>query len=453
MITSAHTPEARPIPFISETSPRDSADAFTQDRLRFLQRLAAVGDICGFHLGPMTMVLFNNVEYVQSILVEHSYEYFSKSQMARKFTSRDGLFISEGDAHRKRRKVMAPMFQPRHIANYAEEIVQCGEQIAQTWSDGMIIDVNQQMVNLTRSVILKVLFGIDAGEQAEKIVAAILTGFKHSARLASAQEPPENWSPAYHRQIQETKDFLEMCIRQMIEERRTLQAASSSRIDMLSVLVETLDEDGQQMSDQQVIDECILLFTAGYETTMAALSWTWYFLCQNPDIYQQVRQEVKHVLQGRRATANDLAQLPLCLQVFKETMRLYPPVPSLTREVLEDITIDGYHIPKGTSLLVAPYTLQRNATYFPEPEKFDPRHFTPENEKRLPRYAYFPFGAGPRICMGNHLVFMEGQLLIATLVQLTSFELVPGQTIEPDLVRNLSLRPNGKMEVTVHKNT
>jgi cytochrome P450 len=452
MITSVRASEARPIPFIRETSPKGSARAFTRDRLRFLERLAAAGDICGFHVGPMTMVLLNNVEYAESVLVEHSYEYFSKSRIARRFTNREGLFVSEGDAHRQRRKMMASMFQPRHIVNYAEEIVQCVEQVAQTWSDGLVIDVNQQMIDLSRRVILRELFALDMGKQAEDLVAAILTGFKHSARLAGSHKPPETWPATYHRRVQEAKDYLETSIRQMIEERRAQRTSPSSRLDMLSALVDARDENGQQMSDQQVVDECVLLFISGYETTTTALCWTWYFLCQYPAVYERVRQEAQQVLQGRRATVDDLARLPFCLQVFKEALRLYPPVSFLTRETLQDITIDGYQIPKGTNLLIAPYTLQRQAEYFPEPEVFNPERFTPENEKRLPRYGYFPFGAGPRICIGNHLAYMEGQLIIATLAQLATLELVPGQTIKPNPARNLSLRPDGKMEAVVRLN-
>ncbi len=204
------------------------------------------------------------------------------------------------------------------------------------------------------------------------------------------------------------------------------------------------------MSDQQVMDECITLLGAGHETTAATLSWTWYFLCQHADLYEQVQQEVQQALRGQRATFNDLTRLPLCLQVFKEAMRLYPPAPGIFREAIHDTTIDGYRVPKGANILISPYTLHRRPEYFPEPEAFRPDRFTPEHEKLLPRYAYIPFGAGPRICIGNHFALMEGQLLIATLVQHATFTLVPGQHIEPDPVHNLALRPGGTVEVVVH---
>ena len=164
-----------------------------------------------------------------------------------------------------------------------------------------------------------------------------------------------------------------------------------------------------------------------------------------------MQQEVESVLQGRSPTYDDLARLPYCLQVFKETMRLYPSAAGIVREALHDIEIGGYLVPKGYAVIVSPYILHRTAAYFPDPETFDPERFAPEREKQLPRHAYLPFGAGPRICLGNHFALMEGHLLIATLAQRIHFTLVPGQTIEPDPVHNLALRPGGKVEVVVKK--
>jgi len=237
-------------------------------------------------------------------------------------------------------------------------------------------------------------------------------------------------------------------IQHMIDERHR---SSTLRNDFLSVLLQAKDEDGKRMSDSQLMDECLTLFGAGHETTSAAITWTWYLLCQHPHVYRKVQQEVESVLQGRSPTYDDLARLPYCLQVFKETMRLYPPAASILREALHSIEIDGYLVPKGYTVFLSPYALHRTSTYFPDPETFDPERFAPEREKQLPRHAYLPFGAGPRICLGNHFALMEGHLLIATLAQRVHFTLVPGQTIEPDPVHNLALRPGGKVEVIVEQ--
>jgi cytochrome P450 len=205
------------------------------------------------------------------------------------------------------------------------------------------------------------------------------------------------------------------------------------------------------MSDGQLMAECLTLFGAGHETTATALSWTWYLLCQHPEIYQKVQQEVDHVMQGRTPTYDDLTCLPYCLQVFKEAMRLYPPAYAFSRRALRDVEIDGYQVPKGRVVLIAPYTLHRREEYYPEPEKFDPERFTTEREKQLPRSAYLPFGAGPRICIGMYFAMMEGHLLLATLAQRVSFSLVPGQSIVPDPIHHLTLRPASEVKVLVKR--
>jgi cytochrome P450 len=239
-------------------------------------------------------------------------------------------------------------------------------------------------------------------------------------------------------------------MQRMIDERRR-SSESAELNDFLSILLRARDEEGDRMSDQQIMDECITLFGTGHETTASALSWSWYLLCQHPEVYRRLQQEVDEVLQGRTPTYADLAHLPYCLQVFKETLRMYPPGATIMREALEDLEIGGYLVPQGSLVLISPYTIHRIPEYFPDPEKFDPDRFTAEREKTLPRYAYFPFGAGPRICIGNHFAMMEGQLLLATLAQRVTFTLIPDQTIKPDPVHNLLLRPGGQVNVLVKR--
>jgi cytochrome P450 len=205
------------------------------------------------------------------------------------------------------------------------------------------------------------------------------------------------------------------------------------------------------MSDGQLMAECLTLFGAGHETTATALSWTWYLLCQHRESYQKIQTEVDSVLQGRTPTYADLARLPYCLQVFKEVMRLYPPAYLFSRRALRDVKIDGYLVPRGMVVLLAPYILHRRAEYFPQPEEFKPERFSLESEKQLPRYAYLPFGAGPRICIGNHFAMLEGHLLLATLAQRVSFELLPGQDIFPDPVNHVALRPADAINVRLQK--
>ncbi len=447
--TNIHTPKT--FRYIRRYPLVGNLPGFRKDRLSLLQRMAHEGDVCGMHFGPFPAILFNKPEHVQSILVEHAYDFDKGIAIHRTFRPAigDGVFSSEGDFHRHQRKLMSPPFQPRHIASYASIMGHYGEQIQQTWLDGTTIDVNQQMTNLTMSIIGKALFDADFFTEADELGAAMsitLENVSHS--LSTLLPPPNSWPTPRNLRAHKAAKVLRNRIQHFIDERRTNPA---ERNDFLSILLQARDEDGNPMSDKQVLAECLTLFGAGHETTATALSWTWYLLCQHPERYQRVQQEVDSVLQGRTPTYDDLARLPYCLQVFKEAMRLYPPAYAFSRRALRDVKIDGYCVPKGWVVLLAPYTLHRREECFPDPRKFDPERFTPEREKQLPRYAYLPFGAGPRICLGLYFAMMEGQLLLATLAQRVSFSLVPGQTIEPDPVHHLTLRPTGAVHVTVKK--
>jgi cytochrome P450 len=424
---------------------------FTKDRLGLLQRLARAGDVCAMHFGPFPAILFNTPEHVHSILVEHAYD-FDKGRAIHtlgRSVIGDGISSSEGDFHRHQRKLMSPPFQPRHIARYAEIMGYYGEHMQQTWTDSTVIDVNQHMTNLTMSIIGKALFDADVFTETDELGAAMTVVMAYFSHAVSTLLPlPYSWPTPRNRRTHQAMQVLRNRIQRFIDERRNNPA---ERNDFLSILLQARDEDDQPMSDEQVMAECLTLFVAGHETTATTLSWTWYLLCQHPEQYQQVQQEVDRVLQGRMPTYADLARLPYCLQVFKEAMRLYPPAYIMSRQALREVEIDGYRVPKGWVVLLAPYTLHRREDSFPEPEKFDPERFTPGREKQLPRYAYLPFGAGPRICLGLYFAMMEGHLLLAALAQRISFSLVPGQTIVPDPIHHLTLRPEGSVNVVVKR--
>ena len=424
---------------------------FTKDRLGLLQRMAREDDVCGMHFGPFTAILYNKPEHVQSILVEHAYDFDKGLAIHHVFRPviGDGIFSSEGDFHRHQRKLMAPPFQPRHIASYADSMGQYGEQIQQSWTDGAVIDVNRHMTNLTMSIIGKALFDADVFTETDELGAAMTIITEYIAHaLSTLLPPPYSWPLPRNLRMHKAVQVVRNCIQRFIDGRCT---NPTERNDFLSILLQARDEEGNPMSAEQVMAECATLFGAGHETTATALAWTWYLLCQHPERYHRVQQEVDSVLQGRTPTYEDLARLPYCLQVFKEAMRLYPPAYAFSRRALREVGIDSYRVPKGRVVLIAPYTLHRREEYFPDPEKFDPERFTPEREKRLPRYAYLPFGAGPRICIGMYFAMMEGHLLLATLAQRVSFSLIPGQATLPDPVHHLALRPAGAVHVVVKK--
>ena len=424
---------------------------FNSDRLGTLQRVAQAGDVYGLRFGPFPVILFNKPEHVHALMVEHAYDFDKGVAIHNTFrpTIGDGIFSSEGEFHRRQRKLISPPFQPRHIASYAETMGHYSEQIQRTWSDGSVIDVNQQMTNLTMSIIGKTLFDADVFTETDELGAAMTTLFGYiTHRLSLLVAPPYSWPTPSNSRAHRAAALLRNRISHFIEVRRNHPI---DRNDFLSILLQAKDEDGNPMSDEQVMAECLTLFGAGHETTATALAWTWYLLCQHPEIYEKVQQEVDNTLQGRTPSYADLAHLPYCLQVFKEAMRLYPPAYVFSRLALRNMEVDGYMIPKGFTVMFAPYTLHRRTDYFPDPERFDPERFTPEREKQLPRYAYLPFGAGPRVCIGMYFAMMEGHLLLATLAQRVSFSLLPDQAIKPDPIHHLTLRPAGAVNVAVRK--
>ena len=448
---TTHRPHQKTLRFLSGSPLLGNLPAFTKDRLGLFQRMAHMGDVCGIHFGPFPGILFNRPEHVQSILVKHAYAFDKGAALHRILhpVIGAGIVSSEGNFHRQQRKLMAPPFQPGQVASYADSMGQYGEQIQQTWADGAVIDLNQQMSNLTMSIIGKTLFGADVFAETEELGAAMMVTFKYvSHALSTPFQFPYSWPLPRNLRMRTAVGVLRRSIQAFIHERR---AQPGKYNDFLSVLLQARDEENHPMSDEQLMTECLTLFGSGYETTAAALSWTWYLLCQHPEIYQKVQHEVDTVLQGRTPTYADLKSLPYCLQVFKEALRLYPPAYATCRRALEDVEVDGYRIPRGWAVLLVPYTLHRRADYFPEPERFDPERFTPQREKLLPRYAYVPFGAGPRICIGMHFALMEGHLLLATIAQRSSFTLLPGQATQPDVRHDLILRPGGMVHATVKK--
>ncbi len=424
---------------------------FRRDRLGLLRRMAEAGDVIALRFGPFPGILFTRPEHVQSILVEHAYDFDKGEAIHQTFRPviGDGIFSSEGGLHRRQRKLMAPPFQPRHIVSYAEIMGYYGEQIQRSWPDGGVVDINRMMTSLTMSIIGKALFDADVFTETDELGAAMSTTLEYASySLSKLIVWPYSWPLARNRRTRKAVEVLRTHIQNFINERRD---SSSQRNDFLSILLQARDEDGQSMSDEQLMAECLTLFGAGHETTATGLTWAWYLLCRHPEIYRRVQQEVDSVLQGRTPTYADLARLPYCLQVFKEALRIFPPAYLFSRRALHDVEIDGYLVRKNQVVLLAPYTLHRRAEFYPQPERFDPERFTPEREKQLPRHAYLPFGAGPRICIGNHFAMMEGHLLLATLAQRVSFTLVSEQEPVVDPVHHLTLRPAGALNVTVRK--
>lgn len=444
----------RPVPYLRETPLLGSIVPLTRDRHAFLSRVAENGPVTGFHLGPLRTVTFSRPEFVQSFLVSRADDFTKGWTMHRSFVG-NGVFISEGEFHKTQRKIMAPSFQPRTIAGYATSMGYYGERMVASWQDGQEIVIGSQMNNLSMSIIGKTLFDEDMFSEADAMGQALIVVFNHAAHMVvnSPFSLPRDWPTPRNRQKDRAWTVIRSRLQKMIDERRV--SPEDEREDFLSLLMKARYDDGSHMNDVQLMDEVSTLFSGGQETVATSLIWVWTLLCQNPSLYQKVQEEVDAVLKGRTPTYEDLARLPFCLQVYKETLRLYPPAIVVIRQALRDCTIESdeqqYSIKKGMLVLASIYAIHRQPDYFPEPERFDPGfHFSGEQEKCLPRYGFMPFGAGPRVCIGNYFAMMEGHLLVALLAQRVTFDLIGGQHIVPSS-KTLTTRPTVDVRMIVHK--
>src|SRR5579859_1576279 len=291
--TAANPKTRKTVHYISGRPFLGNLPDFNKDRLGLLQRMANTSDVCGMHLGPFPAILFNKPEYVHSIFVEHAYDFHKRRAVHVGFRSvigGDGLLSSEGDLHRHQRKLMSPSFQPRHMASHADSIGRYSEQIQQNWHDGGIIDIDQQMTNLTMSIAGKALFDADVFTETGELGVAMTTMMEYvSHGVSSLFTLPYSWPLPRHVRTRKAGQVFRTHIQSFIDERRK---HPSERNDFLSILLQAKDEDGNPMSDEQLMAECLTLFGAGLETTATALSWTWYLLCQHPAIYQKVHEEV-----------------------------------------------------------------------------------------------------------------------------------------------------------------
>lgn len=439
MTTSLSIPQISGLPLIGNLL------AFRADRTKLFARIAhECGDMGVYRLGTRKLILITAPELTHAVLVEHA-TVFDKTPFFRTYMRPmlgNGLLTIAQDLHRKQRKLVAPAFQHRRIAAYATVMAEYADQIQRLWSDGTTIDVAREMMRLTLWIVGKTLFDAHVLDEAEELGQALTTALRaFNAQVGSVVPIPPTWPTPLNRRAQRAIARLKVTIARIIADRRMLD---QDRGDLLSMLLQAqYEDDGSRMSDQQVHDEVMTLFLAGHETTANALAWTWMLLAQHPDVYARMRAEVDRVL-GAGATArtpgfDDLVNLPYTLQVFKEALRLYPPVPMLVRQATQSITLGGYALPAGSVVVLSPAMLHRRPEAFPDPERFDPDRWTPEAEARLPVSTYLPFGSGPRVCIGNHFAMMEGHVVLATLAQRVLFTLVEGQRIEQELL--ITLRP------------
>jgi cytochrome P450 len=388
-----------------------------RDRLGTLARLAReYGDLVAFRVGPQRLVLLNHPDYVEDVLVTRA-RLFKKGralERAKRLLG-EGLLTSEADLHRRQRRLAQPAFHKQRITGYADAMVAHAQRTAARWADGDTLDISAEMNRLTLTIVGETLLGSDLEAEAGAVREALTTVFEAFPMTMSPFAPLLERLPLpIVRRYNRARATLDRLIYRIIDERRR---TPDDRGDLLSMLLLARDEedDGGRMSDAQVRDEAMTIFLAGHETTANALAFTWYLLAQNPGVERRLHEEIDATLGGRTATAADTALLPYARMVLAESMRMYPPAWAVGRRAMEDVEIGGYTIPKGTVVLFSQYLLHRDARFFPDPDRFDPDRWLPERQKGRPKFAYFPFGGGTRVCIGEAFAWMEGVLVLATL--------------------------------------
>ena len=412
-----------------------------RDPISFFMGLARdYGDMVRFRLGdhPHDLFFVSHPDSVRDVLVtqDRSFSKWFSVERIREVLG-DGLFVSEGEIHMRQRRLAQPFFHRERIASYAEQMSALAIRLRERWQDGAVVDICREMNWLAMMIVGSTLFGTNVEIDAAEIRDALSEILDQFERSILPQADREDFAKALGR--------LDASVYRIIQERR---ATGEDRGDLLSMLLLAQDEDdGGRMSDLQVRDEAMTIFLAGHETSANALSWCWYLLAQHPEVEARFHAEVDEALKGRAPRMDDAPRLPLTGRIFSEALRLYPPLWVVGRRALENIEIGGYAIAKGSVVIISSYVTQRDARWFPEPERFDPERWTAEARAARPKFAYFPFSAGSRACLGEAFAGMEGVLCLAALAQKWQPRVVPGHPIA--LQPQLTLRARHGIKMTL----
>jgi cytochrome P450 len=443
---SAATPAKLP-PGPSPESWTASFKIYSRDPLSFMPTLQRdYGDIVTMRYYNFRVYFVSHPDYIEQVLVTDNRK-FIKGRILRKNKQLfgNGLLTSEGDFWLRQRRLAQPAFHRGRVASYADTMVRYASRIASEWRDGEERDIHAEMMRLTLSIVAKTLFDADVDREAKRVGHALEAIMNLNSDFRKLILTP-TWLPT-PRKIRATiaTAKLNRIIYRFIDERRE---SGIDNGDLLSMLLAARDDDGSRMTNRQLRDESITIFLAGHETTANALSWTWMLLAQNPAVETKLHEELDRVLGGRTPAIEDLANLRYTGQIVTESMRLYPPAWGMARVAIEDTEIAGYPIAKGCGVSLAQWVVHRDARWFDAPTEFRPERWDGDLLKRLPRFAYFPFGGGPRQCIGNNFAVMEATLLLATLAQQFRISLTPGKEIIPSA--SITLRPKtgiwGKIE-------
>jgi cytochrome P450 len=411
---------------------RGNLPEFRQDRLGFLTHCARTyGDVFQLRLGPRWITVFCHPDQIEEVLVTKNHNFRKHFALrVNPIVLGNGLLTSEGDFWLRQRRLSQPAFLKQRITQYGDIMVHFAQRMLDGWHDGQHCEVLDEMMKLTLGIIAKTLFGADIADKAREVGDALRVAQDQFLRRVGTLLPMPLWVPTpgnirLHRAVRK----LDAIIYEFIRQRR---ANTADKGDVLSLLLQARDEgDRTGMTDQQLRDEAMTLFLAGHETTALTLAWAWYLLAVNPDAAAKLGAEVDGVVGARAVTVADWPRLAFTERVMLETMRLYPAAYIVGREALHDCVIGGHPVSKGRTVLMPQWIVHRDSRWYVEPERFLPERWEGEAAKRLPKFAYFPFGGGPRQCIGNTFAMMETVLVLATIAQQYDFTVVPDHPVIP----------------------
>jgi len=424
---------------------------FNRDSLGFIERMQReYGDIVWSRFLYVPALFLYHPDDIEYVLTTNAKNFRKAMTLRSNFFQRlvgNGLLTSEGEEWKRQRRLSSPAFHRERVATYASTMVDYTRRLISGWREGETRDMHREMMRLTLEIVVRCLFSADISHDVDHVGAILAEMVKPFASQATLKWILNNRLPTpEHLRFHRLARKIDHVVYRIIAERR---AGSKDEGDLLSMLLAAHDDDGSGMTDEQLRDEVMTLFLAGHETTALTLAWTWYLLGKSPEAENKFHAEVDEVLDGRDATFADLPRLKFTEQIVKESMRLYPPAYGLGREAINDCEIGGYHVPAGTQVFMFQWATHRDARFFDEPQKFKPERWTAEFEAKLPKYAYFPFGAGPRACIGASFAMMEMIMVLVTIGKKFRLELVPDHPVE--VFPAMSLRPKDGVKVILRQ--
>jgi cytochrome P450 len=413
----------------------------------YFENWKTYGDVVQFKLGPLPAFQFVRPEHIQHIMVKNPDVYVKGMSHDRLRTAiGHGILTLEGSAWQQQRRLMQPTYTPRGIRRFAELMVEEAQKLTTSLTaQRAAFDINGEMTRTTMSVISRAMFGVDISTDFRDTAKALYELLDYTASSAAAIVPMPLFIPTPgNLRLKHAKVVIRNFIMGIVEQRRR----EGLQEDLLSLLMSSKDEDtGEVMPDDQLHDEVLVTFFAGHETTATLLTWTFYLLSHYPEVEAKLHAELAQVLNGRTPTLDDLNNLPYTRMVLDDALRLYSPVTVMARDAAREDVVDGYTIPKGAMVTVVPYATHRHPEFWEKPLEFYPEHFTEDRVAQRPRYAYFPFGAGQRICIGNHFAQMEAALILAEVAQRVKLRLVQPEEIGVKFIG--VIRPEKPIMMTV----